>query len=200
MTFISKKETLSKLLEDTESGKIKWEVSIERDFVRATHTINPTPNKSLVIKIVYFLHHIKGTKLTADFTIKGQRGKQDMAVLALGGKNKKEEVKQISYLMSRILLKEEDSRNIDIFIEDKFEIGDRVVVVKEQNFGGNEVGQKGDIVSESTDKDGSIVYVIKFDNHFDDILVDAEEAIRTGRLKDGNCWAFLPRNIKKISK
>lgn len=196
--MIPRKDILKKLLEDTENDKIKWKVDIEKDFVRATHVINPTPKKSLVIKVVYFLQHVKGTKLTADYVIIGQRGKHEVTVLDMGGKSKKDEVKQISYLMSKILLKEETNRNIDVFIEDKFETGNRVVVVKEQDFKGKEIGQKGTIMSERTDRDDNTVYIIKFDNHFDDLLVDADEAVRSGRLKDGNCWGFLPQNIKKI--
>ena len=49
-----------------------------------------------------------------DFSIKGERGKHDMSVLSMGGKSKRDEVKQISYLMSKILLKEEANRNVDI--------------------------------------------------------------------------------------
>jgi hypothetical protein len=199
MTIKSNKQILKNLLKDTEDDKIRWDVSIEKYFVKATHVITPTKNKKLTFKIVYFIQRPKETKLNIIYEINTEYSKKNMSIIDIGGKSKKAEVKEISYLLNKILLKEEKAREFpEIFIEDQFKIDDRVVVIKEQDFDKEEIGQKGTIVTELKDAFDNICYIIRFDNHFSDILIDDKESFRTGKMISGNCWAFSPENIKKI--
>lgn len=186
----SNKQILKDLLEDTENGKIRWEISIEKALVKAIHVIPVTTLKQIVIKIIYFNDAPKLSKLNILYQQIGDHGVHTKPITNIGGKNKGSEVKDVSYLLNRILLKEEQDRNVDIFMEDDIGVGDRVVVVKEQDFGGKEKGQKGKIVADLTE-DNVLLYVVKFDNHFSDILNDDDS-------KFGNCWAFKPENLKRI--
>ena len=187
----SKKEILRNLLKDTESGKIRWEISIEKALVKATHIIPVTSLKHIIIKIIYFNDTPKMSKLNILYQQIGEHGVHTKLITNIGGKNKGAEVKEVSYLLNRILLKEEQ-RNVDIFIEDDFKVGDRVVVIKTQDkeFQGEEKGQKGTIVGDLTENN-VVMFVVKFDNHFSDILNDDDS-------KFGNCWAFWADNLKRI--
>ncbi len=192
------KDVLKDLLRDTENDKIKWDVSIEEQFIKATHYIDVTKNKKVTFKLVYFLNHPKGSKLTIIYDVRTDFSKRSATLMDLGGKNKKSEVKDISYLLHKILLKEERYKDVEIFIEDKFDIGDRVVVTKVQEFNGDELGQKGTILAELSGRDKEVLFLIKFDNKFSDIMVDGEFALNTGQTRDGNAWSFKPENIKRI--
>jgi len=205
--MLSNKELIQNLAKDTEEGKISWEISIEPKFIRATYTLQVTKNKKLVFKVVYYIDHPKGTKLTVNYQLKGDYGTAHKEIHDLGGSKRRAEVKEISMLLNKILLKEEEKRNnpelskiVDIDYEDVFEVGDRVVVTREQGLGKKEINQKGTIIKELINSKNDLSYLVKFDNRFSDLLVDDEDFdfLSATQLRDGNCWAFRPENIKKI--
>ena len=63
-------DVLKKLIEDTESDKIKWVVTIENELVKSIFEKELTPNKKVVFKIVYYNQHPKSTKLYVYFNKK----------------------------------------------------------------------------------------------------------------------------------
>ena len=77
-------------------------------------------------------------------------------------------------------------------------MNDRVVVIKKQDIGEVAIGEIGTIIAEVGNKEDSIIYVVKFDNHFSDLLIDSEEAFHSGKMVDGDCWGFKPESIRKI--
>ena len=149
---------------------------------------------------MYYKDHPKSTKLYITYEFKSERSGHSISILDLGGK-KRQEADEISRLLEIILSDKSEYRDIKLsYSDDKFEIGDRVVVIKAQDFDGNEIGQKGNIIKEITNKHNALFYLIKFDNKFEECMIDDDFDFGDEELKDGNCWAFKPDYIKKISK
>lgn len=193
----SRKDILKSLLDDTMSDKIDWKITLEKDLVKASHTIKTTPNKTILFKIVYFFHHKRGTKLTIDYELKTEKSKHNRSIVDMGGRSNKGEVKEISFLMKKILQKK-NYPNIDIFVDDnEFKDGDDVVVIKSE-FDGKDIGKRGKIISVLFNVREEPHYIVQFDEIFDDALFDHESALMSGAMKPGDSWAYKPGFIKKI--
>lgn len=196
----SKREILEKILKDTESDKIVWDVILENKYVKAIFEQNITPSKQLVFKLLYYIDHPKSTKLHVYFKRHDKRGSQSDTIIDLGGHKKRNEAKFVARILNKILLKEEELRNkINIDLDDDFKIGDRIVVVKEQDFQRSEIiSQKGTIVNIFNDNEGDKI-LVEFDNKFSDILINKDFEPNINRCSDGNCWIMNPENIRKIN-
>jgi len=194
-------DVLKKLIEDTESDKIKWVVTIENELVKSIFEKELTPNKKVVFKIVYYNQHPKSTKLYVYFNKKDNWGSTTLTIMDIGGNKKRNEARIVSQLLNKILLKEEKLRNeVDIELDDEFAIGDRVVVIKEQDFQKDViVGQKGIIVNQFN-KDG-LKFLVEFDDKFSYLLINNDfnyEINDKNNIKSGQCWLMDPNNIRKI--
>lgn len=194
------KELINKLIIDTDENKIKWDVEINDTSVKATYEKKLSEGKKIVFRIIYYKQHTKSTKLHVNFIKKETNGvNSSNTIYDIGGHKRKEEVRIVSHLLNKVLLKEEKSRGIKIELEDQFEIGDRVVVIHDQDFEKHEiVGQKGTIIKELKNEFVH-VFLVKFDNKFSNILI-SDEFNFDKNVKDGDCWIMQPENIKKIIK
>lgn len=196
----SKREILDNLLSDTESDKIRWEVTIEKKLVKAIYEKVITPSKNIFFKIVYYIDHPKSTKLHIYFKKHNKHGSESETIFDLGGNKKKNESKYISQILNKILLKEEKLRDqVHLDLDGVFKIGDRVVVAKEQDFQKSDIiGQKGTIVNTFTRNDNE-VFLVEFDKKFSSLLINNDFNFDS-KCVDGNCWIMYPENIEKISK
>jgi len=205
---MTNKEVINKLSQDTNDGKIKWEVDLTYNYagkeariavVKTSHDIKITEKKKLVFKIMYYVDHPKNTKLSVNFITNVDGVNSSKTISDMGGK-KREESRIINQLISKILLDYENLKDkIEIERDDVFNIGDRVVVIREQDFPKEKiVGQKGTIIKE-LERDGNARFLVEFDNKFNDALFD-EKKFDYGatRVDDGNCWLMDPNNIRKI--
>ena len=194
--MLSKKEIINKLIDDTNINKIKWKITVDSQFISASYNQEITRNKKCVFKIVYYKTHPKSTKLFIDYEIDEKYATSTQSIIGIGG-NKKVESKDISFLLSKILSKNDKYKDIKLDLEDNFEIGDRVVVVRSHDHGEIEMGQKGTIIKWLvTDKDEPF-FLIKFDNRFSNIMVSDDFEIGDVP-KDGDCWVYRPDAIRKI--
>ena len=195
--MLSKKEIIKKLLDDSEADKIKWKIMINDQAIVANYIQKLTDSKKCTFKIVYYKDHPKSTKLFIDYEITDKYATNTQSIMGIGG-NKKAESKDITYLLSKLLAKDEKYKDVKVDLDDHFEIGNRVVVVKWHDHGEIEMGQKGTIVKWLvTDKEEPF-FLIKFDNRFSNILVNDDFEI--GQVpRDGNCWVYRPSAIRKIS-
>jgi len=195
----SRVDVINDIDKATEKGDIEWNVEIENKFVRATYHQELTPSKKIVYKIVYYLEQTKSTSLHINFLNKIEGVTHSKTIMDLGGSKRRNEVKLISHILNKILLKEEDERlKVNIEIEDVFTVGDRVVVIKPQDFNKDEiVGQKGTIIKE-VDRVTKTLYLVKFDNHFHDVLFGEESFFGGTVVREGNCWLMEFDSIKKI--
>lgn len=179
------KETILKELGiDTRSRAITWDVNIKKEFVRATYTKKLTEDKSIVFKIIYIVSYPKNTRLTI---LLDKKSVEKPSVIM--------EIDNAHYIRLNELFNDILNKKDDVFndLEDqRFKNGDRVVVVEEQDFDGDELGQKGTVISEINDDD-QILYLVQFDNHFNDNLIK-----KTDKEKIGNCWVFKPENLDQI--
>lgn len=98
------------LTRDTDNDKIEWDVTIESDYIKAIYNMPVTANKTIVFKLVYFTNNPKVSKLNVLYVLNIDDKKFTRTINDIGGKSKKAEVKEISYLINRILLKEEENR------------------------------------------------------------------------------------------
>lgn len=204
MELKSRKEILKNLFKDTSGGYMIWDVFVDNQFIKTSHKLKVTETKSVSFKIVYYKNHPKSTKLYISYEFKNEHNGHSISILDLGGK-KRQEADDVLLLLKTILSENEyknpEFKDILIEINDKFKIGDRVVVIKAQDFDGDEIGQKGNIVKEITNKHNILFYLIRFDNEFDACeMLDDDFDFDDKKLKKGNCWAFRPEYIKKISQ
>jgi len=61
-------EIIDKLYQDTDSGKIKWDVKITKNKIaKASYTIKLTEKKCIKFNAIYYSDHPKSTKLYVNF-------------------------------------------------------------------------------------------------------------------------------------
>jgi len=201
MKLKSSSEVLKKLIEDTTNNKIDWIVSIDSLLVKASFEQELTPNKKLNFKIIYYIEHPKSTTLHIYFNKKDTWGSISKSVLDIGGSKRRNESNEISKLLRDILLKEEKlQKNIEIELDDEFKIGDRIIVIKEQDFRKEEiVGQKGTIINQFN-KNG-LKFLVEFDKNFNYLLINSDFNYdeNNSKVVDGKCWIMDPNNIRKIN-
>lgn len=191
-------EVLNKLIKETEDNTIKWTVAIEKLIVRATFEKELTPKKKLNFKILYYKEHPKNTSFHIYFCKKDNWGSISVTVMDIGGSKKRNESREVLKFLNIILLKEELKDKVEIELDDEFSIGDRVVVVKEQDFRKDDIiGQKGTIVNQFY-KDG-LKFLVEFDNNFSYLLINSDFDYSNHKLGNGRCWIMDPNNIRKIN-
>lgn len=118
----SRREIISKLYDDTISGKIRWEITLDKAYVKAVHEMPVTKTKKVIFKLTYFVDSPKNSKLFINFSPKSNL---ILSVMDIGGKNKKKEVNGLERLLNQILLKEEEfnkSEEIDEWSEGGFSL------------------------------------------------------------------------------
>ena len=106
----SRKQIIEELLDDTERGNIVWVVTINPNYVRAIYNYEITPNKKIVFKLLYFIDDHRRTKLSVDYDMRKEKGTLVTYIMDFGGKTHKNEIKELTYLLNRIILKEEERR------------------------------------------------------------------------------------------
>jgi hypothetical protein len=207
--MLGRKEIVKKLIKDTKDDNIKWTIKIDRQWVRAEHSMEVTPNKILNFKLVYYTDHPKGTKLYVTFNIKHYKGSSTShTIYDIGGKKKRVESKEMLSLMNDILLKEESNRNVIDKIKGQLDeykpgpyelqIGDWAMVTHDPEFDMAD-GKEGRIVSEITDTDDTFYFLVDFEDPFYEMLVDQDFDFEREDFKvGGTCWPFEPQYLKKV--
>ena len=110
----TRNQVLKQLVKDTTDDKIVWEVDeLNDDYIRVYYTLQLTPKKKIVNKIVYFLNNPKKTTLKINLEIEGT-GFQGMAVtiipiMQLGG-GLRGERKTIQDILRILLQKDEEKQ------------------------------------------------------------------------------------------
>jgi hypothetical protein len=169
-------------------------------FVKATYIEQLTDNKFLMYKIVYYQEHPKSTKFYIMFKTKSNGSMSSKDILTLGGSKNHDEVRLISHLLKKILKKDKNYKDIEIEIDNIFKPGDKVIVIKGEDFGEDEVGEKGTIIREDSIH-GVKHYLVEFDHQFRDILIDRDYTFDSKRKPfPGNCWFIKPDNLRKVFK
>jgi hypothetical protein len=196
----TKREIFNKLLIDTDANKIYWEISLEEMYVKATYIEQLTDNKQLLYKIVYYKEHPKSTKFFVIFKTKSHGSLASKDIFTFGGNKKIDEVRLIAHLLKKVLKKDEKYNDIEIEIDNVFKPGDKVIVIKGEDFGEDEVGEKGTIVREDSIR-GEKYYLVEFNYRFRDVLIDRDYTYGCKRKAQlGNCWFIKPDNLRKVFK
>jgi hypothetical protein len=200
----SLREVINKLILDTNDGKIKWKIDVEKIFVRATYEKMLTSDKKITFKIVFYPDHTKGTKLHINFIRKKDGVNSSNTIMDIGGSKKKEEVRLVLHLLKKIIEKVGfnlpfDELNMDDD-DDEIQVSDRVEIIKEQDFRKEEcIGQKGTVIKEFN-KGNKIFFLVEFDEQFSSVLVGSDFDFNRAKagFSDGKCWLMDPNNLKKI--
>lgn len=211
--MLDRKEIVKKLISDTETNKVKWNVIINPQWIRAEYSIEITSNKFLNFKLIYYIDHPKGTKLLVDYYVKTSMTAANHSLYNVGGKNKEAESRELLSLMNIVLLNEEKNRNdnnpnINIInniirkqLEESkpdFNIGDKVIIKGDPHFEMAD-GMEGKIVSEISDTDDTFYYLVDFEDPFYEMLVYPDFDFEKDDFKvGGTCWPFEPQFLKKI--
>lgn len=196
----TKREIFSKLLNDTDDKKIQWEISLEEMYVKATYIEQLTENKHLVYKIVYYKEHPKSTKFFIIFKANSYGSKTSKEIFTFGGNKKQDDVRLISHLLKKILKKNKKYKDVEIDIDNVFKPGDKVIIIKGEDFGPDEVGEKGTVIREDSIH-GDKHFLVEFDNQFRDVLIDRDYTFGCKRKPlPGNCWFIKPDNMRKVFK
>lgn len=101
----NKVKIIGNLIKDTMNSNIKWDVSFQRDYIKASYNMPTTTNKTIIFKLIYFTYNIKMSKINVLYELKIDDRKMVKTIMDMGGKNRKAEVKEIIYLMKEILKK-----------------------------------------------------------------------------------------------
>ena len=73
-------------------------------------------------------------------------------------------------------------------------------MVEENDFNKDEIiGQKGTVVNQFVREREGVIYLVEFDNRFNDILISSD-FVYGKKPGDGKCWLILPDEMRKIKK
>jgi len=201
---LNKKDILDKISND---DNLEWDITIEQQYIKATSFLDVTNNKKIIFKAVYYIDHPKSSRLNLiyDITMKlsntKTKTKQEEIYDTFGGK-KRQEARQVSLLIKKILSKNDKYKNIEIKIEEIgfLNVGDRVDVIKGDSFDGDDHGEKGTIVNEIDSKTNKPFYLVRFDNKFSPLLVDDDftfDKIEDYEGTDCDCWPYRSFHLRK---
>lgn len=188
------REIIGELLQAIEENNLDWDVNINNNnTVTAVFESPITKNKTLNYMIVY--HHLKinNTKLIINISFKTSGYIKTMPLVILGGEDDPIIANEISYLLEKIINAggyDEDESDDD----KELSKGDRVVVIEEQHFKGDGIGQKG-VIREIIKDNGVSYCTVSFDNHFNSKLFSY-----SSKTKNQNCWIFKMNELRKIKK
>jgi len=186
------RELIGNLLQAVETDNIDWDISINHNIVKAVYNTPLTKERTIYYKIIYNHQDPKETKLAVSIGEAKKERIKTTFVMSIDKNNFHESViNDINILLDKILImhdyKKKHSKG------DEIKVGDRVVVIKEQNFGGVEVGKKGTVIRKvEITSEGDSYWTICFDVKFNNRLTYSPPATKE------TCWIFGSDKLKKI--
>lgn len=187
------KEIIESLIKGVEVDKIDWEVNVSSNIVKATHDCPLTKNRTISYKIFYNHQIPDNSRLNIIMVTKTERMVTTTPVVSI---TKEKDgiiiIKEVNLLLEKIINFHDLYRKNQN--TDQLKVGDRVIVIKEQNFGGQELGKKGTLISEvDIGKKDMKYFTVCFDIRFSNNLTYSETA------KKNNCWIFNASRLQKIN-
>ena len=192
--------TLRQLITETLNKDIEWELTESHNLIKATHIKHITNNKSLIVKVLYYLDDYKESRIFFVF----YPSKNTMEMLdshsIIDGENV---LRLIILLFSRIIQYKKEFDYINKKFEDSkilkniYCVGDRVKCINDLAALDTK-HETGTVVKILQSLKNVTYYLVEFDRKFSSMLVSKSYTFEFGDVKGGKCWPMLSEDIEKL--